>query len=662
MKKLLFLGVAALVLSACSNEVEELQSSKVEYAKTIKAEVAPFTTNDGTRTTVVLNGSSWNTVWAVGDKMGIWPKTGLAAEQTPQQIQFTINESQAGQAFATFSGTGWGMVTNGQYSYYAYYPYSAETSATEASFTYTDGIFQEANNQPSSKLGVNDFAYAPAVVPENPEDAQFMFNHLGALICFKITVPEVVRDKKYFYAEITAENNIFPTKVTYNPSEEVTEGNLPTLTNEEYTNKLTIGLNNLTPDEEGKIYAYFLVLPAAVNGQELTIKLYGEDGVVCTGTKTPSKNWASNDYINHNVTTTADAFEGVYLCSEGTANCYIVNPESTKYIFRADIKGNGVVPSGVDDVAETGVARADGAVVLWETVNTQSVPAVGTIVKNANLFGNCIQIETPETFTAGNALVSLYKDGEGGTAGQYDAEYDEILWSWHIWATDADIEGNAQTYGGATFMDRNLGAINTTPVLTGSKGLLYQWGRPFPIKGGYYMVSHPNNESQLTYTTNNSNWNLFEPTTAEVGSLKYSAQHPMTVVHATSANPKNWYWGAHPKLWRVDIKTMYDPCPVGWKVPKYDYWKSLDLTDKYDTEKRGLWLEIDGQEIYYPTTGLVRNASNAPIYYTVTYLAYCSTTCATDMAYIPEVYLLYKYGTLTRLPRDNGGAVRACKE
>ena len=56
MKKLLFLGVAALVLSACSNEVEELQSSKVEYAKTIKAEVAPFTTNDGTRTTVVLNG------------------------------------------------------------------------------------------------------------------------------------------------------------------------------------------------------------------------------------------------------------------------------------------------------------------------------------------------------------------------------------------------------------------------------------------------------------------------------------------------------------------------------------------------------------------------------------------------------------------------------
>lgn len=89
---------------------------------------------------------------------------------------------------------------------------------------------------------------------------------------------------------------------------------------------------------------------------------------------------------------------------------------------------------------------------------------------------------------AGNAVIAAY-DGAG-----------TIVWSWHIWVTDVDLDTKVQTYTvhadyntyptfqSPVMMDRNLGATDdklwsaaTDPK--GSHGLFYQWGRKDPIIG-----------------------------------------------------------------------------------------------------------------------------------------------------------------------------------
>ena len=61
----------------------------------------------------------------------------------------------------------------------------------------------------------------------------------------------------------------------------------------------------------------------------------------------------------------------------------------------------------------------------------------------------------------GNALVALVQE-------------DAIVWSWHIWVTDAP---QTMAYeNGVVFMDRNLGAVGTTVGGTDAYGMYYSGG------------------------------------------------------------------------------------------------------------------------------------------------------------------------------------------
>ena len=97
-----------------------------------------------------------------------------------------------------------------------------------------------------------------------------------------------------------------------------------------------------------------------------------------------------------------------------------------------------------------------------------------------------------------------FKEGNAVIAAKNSSS--TILWSWHIWFTD---HPKGQTYysNAGTMMDRNLGATSATPGDVGAHGLLYQWGRKDPF----------------------------------LGSSSISDE--------------------------VEAKSIYDPCPAGWRVP-----------------------------------------------------------------------------------------------
>lgn len=235
------------------------------------------------------------------------------------------------------------------------------------------------------------------------------------------------------------------------------------------------------------------------------------------------------------------ANDGTYrdLSVAGTANSYIV-PSYGYYSFDATVKGNGLEPIDGTPVS---------AEVIWETRNIADAISTGDVVENVSLKNGKVLFNTSEDFNQGNALIAV-KDASG-----------KILWSWHIWVSYYDSKSSYHLYpSGAVMMDRNLGALsNGTDYL--SNGLLYQWGRkdPFIGAGGENVPAATAPENVIEYVVVDN----------QTGTMQYSIENPASVLY----NGNNGYWlynsGESSSKWDKE-KTVYDPCPVGWIVPRHD--------------------------------------------------------------------------------------------
>lgn len=245
------------------------------------------------------------------------------------------------------------------------------------------------------------------------------------------------------------------------------------------------------------------------------------------------------------------------LSAEETANTYIYD-EPGIYKFKATVKGNG----GLDPVTgatATPIDAADisGVTVLWE------LKEQGRAIRNDDEYyriayrNGYVYFEAPEVFVRGDAFVAVFKDGEDSRNGRFDRDKDEILWSWLIWATEQPGKaGHIYTI----FMDRNIGAWGTNETFAG--GFAYQWGRPCPFSASYNKAYSP-----YPYYPDRKQAFRFEA----VGDGKtpaYSVSHPETFFYGKA----NWMSSDAmcTTLWADDVKTIYDPSPIGWKVPSKD--------------------------------------------------------------------------------------------
>ena len=256
------------------------------------------------------------------------------------------------------------------------------------------------------------------------------------------------------------------------------------------------------------------------------------------------------------------------LDDEGTANCYIAPEPNTSYSFDAMTMGNGRATTNIRPEP----LRGAEARVLWETGTTR-----GAIVESAELTGDG-RIVFRTGMTCGNAVIGLL-DSRG-----------ECVWSWHIWSVDYDIEATAQTYAsGAVFMDRNLGALTTDCTQAAAQGLYYQWGRkdPFPYPAtttDVYTQAPTVYAPGFEYAESNPRTSGAE-SPYDVMSLEWATAHPTTYMDGVFyeeweewASSADWLCDHHPNLWgnvttgknnisRTSHKSIYDPCPPGWKVP-----------------------------------------------------------------------------------------------
>lgn len=225
-------------------------------------------------------------------------------------------------------------------------------------------------------------------------------------------------------------------------------------------------------------------------------------------------------------------------------NCYIVNTLGKALTFHADVKGHSMEPLDAWTSAE----------VLWESYGTETAPADGGVIE---MTYDASSKKISVTGKAdGNAVVAV-KDAEG-----------TILWSWHIWVCNGyDAQATAHRYNNnaGTVMDRNLGATSATPGKAGAMGLLYQWGRKDPFLGSSSTTS-------TVRAASSGKWEDPE-SSKSIGlgnSIQHSIEHPTRIIIYNLFN-YDWYFTGDETTdntrWKEDEKTMYDPCPEGWRVP-----------------------------------------------------------------------------------------------
>ena len=271
--------------------------------------------------------------------------------------------------------------------------------------------------------------------------------------------------------------------------------------------------------------------------------------------------------------------ESISLSDAGTANSYIVSNAGT-YSIKA-VKGNSTEPVG-------SVASAE---VLWESFGTDEKVFKGNLVSGARYENGKIYFKTADSYREGNAVIAA-KDASG-----------TILWSWHIWLTD-EPQGQVYNNNAGTMMDRNLGAISATPGDVGALGLLYQWGRKDPFLSGAPINSNTEAKSTLTWPSAVSS----NPTN---GTIEYAVEHPTTFITFNGSNYDWYYTGSlstDNTRWQSD-KTIYDPCPAGWRVPdggSNGVWKVAGFSDTtYDDTNKGISFSISSPSstTWYPASG-----------------------------------------------------------
>lgn len=325
-----------------------------------------------------------------------------------------------------------------------------------------------------------------------------------------------------------------------------------------------------------------------------------------------------------------------------SANCYIIS-KSGPYKIKA-VKGNSSTSVG-------SVASAD---ILWESFGTATAPTIGQLVSDADIKDGYIGFQIPDVYKEGNAVIAA-KDANG-----------KILWSWHIWLTDQPQEHVYKNNAG-TMMDRNLGATSATAGDIGALGLLYQWGRKDPFLGSSSI-----NNSTLAKST--INWPPPVPSNNSTGTIEYAIVNPTTFITA-NGNNSDWYYtetySTDNTRWTESNKTksIYDPCPAGWRVPDGGddgIWTKGGFGDTtYDDVNHGISFSISSPSVtWYPAAGyLYRETGNLSLSARDAG-GYWSCSCFFDYGEAHNLFFLYSGGVRPSSvdTRATGLSVRCQKE
>ena len=290
------------------------------------------------------------------------------------------------------------------------------------------------------------------------------------------------------------------------------------------------------------------------------------------------------------------------------ANSYIINPlkEGEQPLHHLTIVDRVNAFWTKTDLTKTIQSNTQWvAEVIWQDKNER---LINFCDKDGNVVEGNIQyqgtgmdhIHFKPTGASGNVLIGVKLPNSG---------IEDYLWSWHLWITDYNPDytatwdkgvyaypvdggevhryaGNAdgtnvwdKQYKNKYIMDRNLGAMTATPGKT-SYGFHYQFGRKDPLPQPTTTLYNIKGEQIQLPAANND----CIPIVSQAKAYSESVQKPYAfykggttgsnswmIDNPTINNDALWY---NPRWYDTPSsqKSLFDPCPPGWKVPERGTW------------------------------------------------------------------------------------------
>lgn len=612
------LGLIIVTLIGCTNLIDENQPEPLLEPMVFIADVEVPADNLVSKT--LLGGDvsdAYRTIlWEQGDEVYV-----SNGDHSSKFVSVTREKSSSTQLE--------GELSSGSL-YYAAYPYDLVESFKSSTFN-----IKLSSVQTYFKDGVSPGAF-PMVAYSADRDLKF--KNICGLFVFQLTGKHSITSISFSGKDQDANEvtvaGIASVSMDYSDAPSID------LTNSSET-EITLICDDPVQLLPGESTSFHFVLPEGTFSS-FRLLITADDGstMIVDSEKTLS--------IKRSIRTTASPLEYIpysidtsnsvdLSANDHTANCYIVS-EPGVYKFDA-VKGN--YNSSDYNGLLWDVESVD---VLWESFGTDITPRKGDLIRAVSCDGGSVHFATNELFQEGNALIAA-RDKDG-----------DILWSWHIWFTDKPID---QIYpsGAGSMMDRNLGATDNAVGEVGSLGLMYQWGRKDPFLGSSSIAETVKAKSTITWPESTS-LNL------STGVMEYSIEHPTTFIQGNYDFNDDWCDSYDAEVrWTTTAhkKSIYDPCPAGYRVPDGGIWSNARLDNlSYNNEFKGLNLF---ENVWYPAAGNLYNG-------TVTSLGigrYWTASCSNDSRYphyISHLYIRETGGILLDAVtyKSLGASVRCFKE
>ena len=668
-KSLIYILALSAIVGCQKSEVSEQIPAEGESSAVIVGSLP------GTKTSLIDEGNVMKTEWVKDDALGFyWYKGGSIEGVGSSEVDKALNDklvAESSGGSTTFKTSWYYMYQAGKdYLTYLYYPYNVNAGKNPLSVPFTVPSSQnQAGSDDIAHLAATDFLYATTMAnrPNGEAEQAVMvtFSHALSVLNIALTSAQSNYSVSDIRVRFEDESEIFS----------VTEGSVNlsdgSLTLTSGTPEISLHFNEAAKLSATPVNAYMTITPghagktfsvyATVNGIETKL---GSKKVPASGLPAGVKAALSFEVGDNTI-----GHEYTDLSANGTANCYLVTSPGF-YKFKADVKGNGVVPSQLESVAgETAIAPKSALVLWYNTLQTSNnwVDDSPVYVSSVSLDSDgYIRFYTPSVFVPGNVVIAAFAE-EGVTYDNITADENKcinnatLLWSWNIWAADGyDPAATAVNADGNVFMDRNLGAVISGVGSTGNYepayavGNYYQWGRkdPFPSIADYcnywpcqyanQLIGTPtytpivalrvngqsaakNVDSQVWgYRTKDdgsfnmdSSWHTIErnsiaaPSSSNRVFAGYAVEHPYVYI-LNSTYPDGGYYPwvttndqSYRAFWggSESKKTLFDPCPTGWRVCNKSEAESFMQTVSSTAALASNLVGYDFDGHYLPMTG-----------------------------------------------------------
>jgi hypothetical protein len=255
-----------------------------------------------------------------------------------------------------------------------------------------------------------------------------------------------------------------------------------------------------------------------------------------------------------------------------TANCYIVKKPGK---YKIPLVYGNAIKNGKDNILAyvnfsdyhdnpiespwISSDEIDRAAVIWQdNIEIENLKfSLSKLYLRFNITGS--------TKCAGNAVIGIFD-----VAGS-------CIWSWHIWYYSYLLEKLRIGYQGK--VKKKLPKHYNIGVLSAPLGydeeeeyLYYQWGRKDPFKRYYFETRCQLISDEKIITIGIQNPDTFINDLSHSNYNLWDSSAPKFINQNEIQNGIKSYFGST----RRTIKTIYDPCPRGFKVPGEDIYYYLD--------------------------------------------------------------------------------------